>query len=191
MKPKTHMVEGREMTIRQIADMLGIAVGTLTNQKYRHGCSSYARLVEMYKSGEIHRRVHTGWRHKVHGRWTTVQEEADRLGLKRDTIYQWMFRTRKEEKREPLLEECVDHYEALAAGRIQPKRKGPKPKLYRVNGREMTIGEAAALAGMTREGLRQRMAREKCSVNAAVKRALAYREKMARCKIMHILNGDE
>lgn len=186
--PQTYRIDGRAMTLAQIAGMVGVAQRTLETQKCRKGCATYQQLVDMYRRGEINRGHRGGIRHRIRGEWTTIQAEAARLGMKPQTMHKWMSDHRKRTGTMPLLEECVKHYEDVKAGLVGNWYTGGRPaQTYWVNGRKMTMKQAAALVGMQPDSLRELVKRRGLSVNAGVKYAQALQKKRAEREIMKTL----
>jgi hypothetical protein len=84
-----HWVDGRWMTTREVAARVGVSVNALLMQKHNQGVSMPA-LVRMYDSGLIDAGRSRGQKYMVRGRWTTIGEEAARLGVTWRAINKWM-----------------------------------------------------------------------------------------------------
>ncbi len=180
-----HQVDGREMTVKEIAAMLGISPYTLKNRRISMNGMSYQGIVNMYREGLMLSK-HDRWpRHMVHGRWMTLQDVANELDCKVHSIQNWLSKNRDRNGKHPTLEEAYDHFDGA------PKRgPGGVAKKHRVNGRMMTIKEAADAHGSTYTAMRQTMARHGCSLEQAVKRLEDRRVDAATKAIMNILNGN-
>lgn len=188
--PRKHAVDGEQMSIAEAAEMLGVSRHALYAQRCLHRGASLQLIVDMYRWGEIGKGVRGEARHRVHGQWTTTRREAERLGVSSRTIEKWRTDHRRPDGGRALLEEAVEHYEALARGEIAPPRSGPEPRRYWVRGKRMTIAEAAALVGAKECSLRAYIWRRRCSVDAAVKRLEAKRRKQAEQEILKILTEE-
>lgn len=84
-----HWVDGEWMTTREVAARVGVSVSALLIQKHNQGVSVPA-LVRMYDSGLIDAGRSRGQKYMVRGRWTTIGEEAARLGVTWRAINKWM-----------------------------------------------------------------------------------------------------
>ena len=183
-RPTLHMIDGKQMTVNEIAAMLGVKRNVLINRRSTMGGISYQAIVNMYRDGQFLTK-HDRWpRHLVHGRWMTVKQVADELDCKPHSIENWRYKYRDKAGKKPTLEEAYDHFKGA------PKRgRGKEPEKHRVRGKMMTVKEAADKYGTTVNSLRQMMSRHNCTLDAAVKRLEARRTKMAEKAILEILKG--
>jgi len=81
-----HMVDGKWLTVRQAAEMLGTTVKSVREYMYRHKC----RLSEVVAAYREKRVTHSGkpaTEHRVGKRTMTVQEAAEKLGVSVNAIY--------------------------------------------------------------------------------------------------------
>ena len=178
VRRKTFTVDGRPTDYYTLADELGITVRALTMQVWKRPELSMQEIVDMYRDGRIQTRVHGA--HCVHGRWLTIAEAAEELGLAPGTLsvyyYRWNVKT---------LEETVDRYLWL---RQCPQSTGPKPRRFRVHGKLLTVKEAAEKTGTSAEALYCRMRRGQ-TLEQAVDRIERRKRKIAEEKILSILMG--
>ena len=183
-RPILHMIDGKQMTVNEIATMLGVTRNVLINRHSTMGGISYQAIVNMYRDGQLLTK-HDRWpRHLVHGRWMTVKQVAEELDCKPHSIENWRYKCRDKAGNKPTLEEAYDHFKGA------PKRgRGKEPEKHRVRGKMMTVKEAADKYGTTVNSLRQLMSRHNCSLDAAVKRLEARQTKMAEKAILEILKG--
>ena len=95
-----HMVNGQWMTIRQIADMLGVKPRSLYNYRARHkhpdgSAMSYVELVEAFQSGKVRHGGRKPIRHRVGRRTMTVYEAARMLGVNANALRIRMYRKKQ------------------------------------------------------------------------------------------------
>lgn len=183
-RPTLHLIDGKQMTVNEIAAMLGVTRRWLIQRRSQMGGISYQVIVNMFREGRLLTN-HDRWpRHLVHGRWMTVQQAAQELDCKPHSIDNWRSANRDKNGNKPTLEAAYDHFKGA------PKRgRGKEPEKHRVNGKKMTVREAAEKHGTTVNALRQVMSRHRCSLDAAVKRLEARRTRAAEKAILEILNG--
>lgn len=174
------------ITKAEAAAWLGVTLKALDMQLFKHGVS-LGTLMRMYAEGRISVGHRGGIRHLVHGRWTTVQAEAERLGVSEGTLRAWMRRHRDADGRKASLERAVMWYEALAAGAVHHDQSGRPPREYWVNGKKMTMAEAAEYCGVSASALRNHVWRAGCSVQTAVRDYERRRKEAAVEEIMGIL----
>ena len=177
---KRHMVDGEWVTIREVSERLGVSKNTIWTQMAHRGVS-LGTLVRMYRDGQIDIGVRGGAKHMVRGRWTTIGREAERMGVSVTMIYDWM------RDHDATLAETVEHYEAVARGDAPPKRNGPEPRRYWVNGRKLTIAEAAKRCGVCESTVRMYLYNHGCSLQTAVRWYENRAKKRAEREIMRIL----
>jgi len=183
-KPALHLIDGKRMTVNEIAEMLGVTRQWLIQRRSQMGGVSYQLIVNMCREGRILTK-HDRWpRHCVHGRWITIQQAAKELNCKPHSIDNWRSANRDKDGNKPTLEAAYDHFKGA------PKRgRGKEPEKHQVNGKKMTVKEAAEKHGTTVNALRQVMSRHRCSLDAAVKRLEDRRIRKAQRDIMEILKG--
>jgi len=92
-----HMIDGRWMTKRQIAEMLGITVGSLKSWIYSHrqpdgSPGSVADAVEAYRAHEVKCGGSQAVQHKVGYKVMTVADAAEKLGVSQNAIRIHMYR---------------------------------------------------------------------------------------------------
>jgi len=180
---KKHLIDGKEMTAPEIAAMLGISEQALRFRHSQMNLCSYQLIVDMYREGKMMTN-HDRWpRHLVHGRWITVQQAADELGVRAHSINTWRCKNRDRDGNRPTLEEAYEHF------RNAPKRgRGNAiPKVHTVMGRKMTVKQAAERYNTTEKSLWLLMEAHHISLEAAVLRQQEYRKKKAVSSIMSIL----
>lgn len=92
-----HMIDGKWMTKRQIAEMLGITVCSLQSWIYNHrqtdgSPETMAHAVEAFRAHEVKRGGSLPVQHKVGYKAMTVAEAAEKLGVSRNAIAIHMYR---------------------------------------------------------------------------------------------------
>lgn len=194
IKTKTgarHDVDGKRMTVPEIAEMLGVSTQGLYTQKARRKGMSMQRIVDMYRSGEIGIRTKPAALHCVHGEWMTIAQAAAMVGTTIKGMETWRSKHRDANGRRALVETAVDHYKAVQAGHIKTHVGRPGTgRRYWVHGRKMTIADASAKMGLPEASIRQYVYRHKCNVQRACDQLLALKQERAEREIMKILNGE-
>lgn len=119
-----HMVEGKWMTPRQAAEMLGVQRKAMDDWRYRHrhadgSWATLAEAVAAYRSGE----VRPGGRrppvlHRVGRKMMTVREAAEMLGVSENAIRCYMCVHRA------TLAQTVRHYERRKVKRAEKEIMG-------------------------------------------------------------------
>jgi hypothetical protein len=183
-RPTLHLIDGKQMTVNEIGAMLGVTRRWLIQRRSQMGGISYQVIVNMFRERRLLTN-HDRWpRHLVHGRWMTVQQAAQELDCKPHSIENWRSANRDKDGKKPTMEAAYDHFKGA------PKRgRGKEPEKHLVNGKKMTVREAAEKYGTTANALRQTMSSHRCSLNAAVKRLEDRRIRKAQRDIMEILKG--
>lgn len=178
--PILYEIEGRKMTVKEIAEMMGISKHALEAQRYRRQLS-YQAIVAQYRQNRV-LKMHDRWpRHLVHGQWMTVQQAAASLGLSPHTLRNWMAQQRGTGQ-EATLEAAWDHY------KYDRGRRGGRTAIrHWVNNRQLTVAEAAEKYRLSENALRLYMFKHRASLNTAVKRCQEARQKRAEREIMTIL----
>lgn len=182
--PRHYPVDGKMMTIDEMSAMLGVPRNKLICRRSAMGGISYQLIVDGYRSG-LFMTQHDRWiRHCVHGRWITVKQVAEELNCNPHSIENWRSANKRKDGSKPTLEEAYEHFKGA------PKRGlGKQPKKHTVNGKMMTVREAADKYGTTENALRATMSKFKCTLNAAVKHLEERRKRRALQEIMQVLKG--
>ena len=142
-KPYRHMVDGREMTTVEIAQMLGITLNALRCRRFSLGGISYQAIVNMYRSNQFGSYYDRAPRYLIEGEWLTQAQIAERLGVKSHSISAWRY-----DNRASMLE-AVEHFRRWNAGGRKRNPRGGRPaQVYRVGIREYTVPGVARKYGM-------------------------------------------
>ena len=186
-KKEHHLIDGRDMTVDEIAEMLDISVRALQNRKSRmDGDCSYQLIADMYRAGRFERAGDRYPRHLVDGEWITTAEAARRVGVRRGTLINWIYKNKRPDGSAPTLGEAMAYYRQYQTGE-RVRYKGKPPTRYRVGRRTMTVAEAAAEYRTTVTALRQSMYAHGRTLQQAVDRLEARRAKQAEREIIRIL----
>lgn len=108
-------------------------------------------------------------KHLIHGEWMTIYEISDRLGVAVGTIRQWRKRHRHRDGSAATMAEAWDWYTGVALGKIRHRGPSTRAREYWVNGRYMTIAEAASQVGVSEEALRSMMYKGRRTLQSAVR----------------------
>ena len=149
--PKRHLVDGREMTAREIADMLGISYGALSGRKSRLNGISMQAIVNMYRANQWGTDKDRAARYLIEGRWMTRAQIAEMLGIAPQSLSTWRWANRAS------MMEAVEHFRRWnEGGRVHnPKGVGGRPaKQYRVGSRNYTVPGVAKKYGVTVQTVR-------------------------------------
>lgn len=183
-KPELHAVDGREMTVQEIADMLGITKNALYERRSKLGRPSYQAVVNMYRENQFGNTRDRSARHLVDGRWMSRRQIAGMLGISIKTLSQWLYVNRGKS-----MTDAVAHYRQYQTG--ERKRHhgqgGRKPVLYRVGRQEYSVPQVARMFGVSHTSVSFVLKRRDGDMAATLRH---YREREARRaekKIMEIL----
>ena len=144
-KPKKHLVDGREMTLREIAEMLGISYKAMTSRRNRLRGISMQTMVNMYRANQWGSDKDRAARYLIEGRWMTRAQIAGMLGIAPQTLSTWRWQNRVS------MEEAVAYFRRWnEEGRVRnPKGVGGRPaKQYRVGSRNYTVPGVAKKYGV-------------------------------------------
>lgn len=181
-KPDRHLIDGREMTVAEIADLLGITKRALVLRRHQMGGAavSYQLIVNMYRDNRFETKRDRGARHLVGGEWITVKEAARRVDVQPITLTRYM------RSNGVTLAEAVGHYRKYQTGELA-RWSGRTPRTYYVNGKLLTIKQAAEKYHTTENSLRMYIVKHKCSLQTAVRQLEERRKRQAEKDILKIL----
>ena len=120
-------------------------------------------------------------RHMVDGRWMTNRQAAEMLGITPVALRYWRHRHPDAQGKPATLQAAVDAY------RQGVHRGGGKWKVHKVNGRPMTVAQAAERLGVQVQVIRNMMSRKKWSLATAVRYYEKKKRQKAEKAIMNIL----
>lgn len=182
--PERHLVDGREMTAVEIAEMLGITLAALRIRRSRLGGISYQLIVDMFRSNQLGR--DGCYRYLVEGEWRTIRQIAESLGVKPHSIVGW-----RSQHKGASMEDAIEHFRRFNQNgrRHNANGGGGRPPIrHQVGNREYTAQQVADRYGVTRQSVAAYL--QAHSMAEALKH---YRErerrkrKKAEAKIMRIL----
>ena len=180
-KPKLHFVDGEWITVQDAANRLGLQrqqLYSLTNNKQ---CSLQV-AVNLYRENlSLHGQGRAD-RHMVDGRWMTIRQASEMLGLPFTTLYSYIYSHRQPDGRPATLAEAVEAYRSGAV-----KMGGRTPKLHRVGRRMMTQAEAAEMLGIDVNAVRCHMSKHKATLAQTIKYYKAKKRRKAEKDILTIL----
>lgn len=143
-RPELYLVDGREMTAAEIADMLGITKNALRVRRNRLGGISMQAVVNMYRENQFGSDCDRAPRFRIEGEWLTRRQIAERLGVSRHSISQWRS------EHGCTMEEAVEHFRHWNEGgrKRNPQGLGGRPpRVYVVGNREYTVPGVAKKYG--------------------------------------------
>lgn len=149
--PVKHLVDGREMTAVEIAQMLGISKAALRCRRSRLGGISYQAIVNMYRSNQLGSFHDRAARYLIEGEWLTRRQIAERLGVSVHSISEWRYVNGAS------MEEAVEHFRHWNEGgrKRNPQGLGGRPpRVYRVGNREYTVPGVARKYGKHQTSVR-------------------------------------
>ena len=176
-QPKQHLVDGRWVTLTEMAAELGIKRKTLENQMYRNGGGSLNVAVHQIRDNLVLNGHKRSGRHMVDGRWTTMAEMAEALGINYSTLQHYV------KVHGCTLAEAVADYRE---GRVI---HGRSQKVHIVDGKETTVAEAARRCGVSIDTIRWRMSHHKKTLRQTVRYYERKKAERAAGQILDILKG--
>lgn len=179
-KPKKHLVDGEWMSVEEAAKMLGIRRKQIYDQMSDKQCGLQT-VVRMYREGYILGQGRAA-RYMVDGRWMTINDAAEMLGVTMQAICQWRFKRKRPDGSLPSLAEAVAAYRS---GEV--RHCGKQPKQHKVGGKLMTMQEAAEMVGVSYAAMQLYTYKHRCSVAKAVKYYEAKKKRRAEQEILRIL----
>lgn len=145
-QPERHLVDGREMTVQEIADMLGVTKMALQGRRSRLGGPSYQVVVNMYRENQFGNDRDRSARYMVDGRWMSRRQIAGMLGISPRTLTNWLC-----DNKGKSIADAVAWFRMYQTG--ERKRHhgqgGRKPVLYRVGRQEYSVPQVARMFGVS------------------------------------------
>ena len=175
-KPKKHLVDGEYISVKEAADRLGVTAQQLYGLTHSRGIGlqTAVRLVRDNLALGQGRAA----RYMVDGRWMTVRDMAGALGMSVAALRSYMHKHK------------IGLAEAAEAHRHGPLHKGGRESvLHRVGRRQMTVAEAAAQLGVSRNAVRMHMYKHKHSLAATIRWYERRKVRQAEREILKILRG--
>ena len=179
-RAKKHLVDGEWMSVEEAAEMLGLRPQQIYNQMSVKQCGLQA-VVRMYRENYILGQGRAA-RYMVDGRWMTIKDVAQMLGVTKQAIYLWRFKRKRPDGSLPSMAEVVAAYRS---GEVKHYEK--QPKQHRVAGKLMTMREAGEMVGVNYSAMQLYVYKHRCSVARAVKYYEAKKRRKAEREILGIL----
>ena len=148
-----HMIDGKPMTVDEIAEMLGTTKQAMYVWRHKLGGCSYQLIVDMYRRNEIG--SDKAPRYLIEGRWMTQTEIAEMLRIRPHTLTNWRC-----EHRGATMEEAIAYYRQYLTGerrRGQNNGGGRQWKEHLVNGRVWTVKDVVDRYGVGRTSVYKRL----------------------------------
>ena len=180
-KPKLHFVDGEWITVQEAADRMGLRRQQLYSLTHHKRCSLQV-AVNLYRENLALHDQGRADRHMVDGRWMSIRQAAEMLGVPFSTLQSYLYSHRQPDGRPATLAEAVDAYRSGAV-----RHGGHPPRLHRVGRRMMTTFEAAGMLGIDVRCLRLHMSRNKATLAQTIKYYEAKKRRKAEKDILNIL----
>lgn len=175
-KPTLHMIDGRMMTVAEIADMLGITQNALVIRRSRLGRPSYQAVVNMYRENQFGNTHDRSPRHMVEWRWMSRTQIAQMLGITPHTLVNWLYTHPKQDMRA-----AISYYRQRQTGELKRGHgtDGRPPRLYRVGKRMISVPQVARMFGVSHTAVSFVLKHRNGDMAATIRH---YREREARRK---------
>lgn len=181
-KARVHIVDGRETTVGEMAEALGMKRQALYSLMCHRQCGLQTAVYMIRENLAMNDQGKAG-RWMVDGKWMTIRQAAEMLGVDRLRVYQWMRRRRAPDGTLAPLSEAVA---AFREGRVKHGTGQPYVQ-HRVNGRTMTTRDAAERLGISINAVRLYMSKNQASLAATLRHYEKRKLKKAEKDILAIL----
>ncbi len=175
-KPVRHMIDGREMTVAEIADMLGITQGALESRRSKLGRPSYQVIVNMYRENQFGNAHDRSPRHMVDGQWMSRKQIAQMLGVTPHTLANWLYTHPKQDMRA-----AISYYRQRQTDELKRGHgtDGRPPRLYKVGKRMISVPQVMRMFGVCHSAVHYVLKKRGGDMAATIRH---YREREARRK---------
>ena len=174
-KAKKHLVDGEYKTVGEMAEALGVSPQQIYSQIHHKGVSPQV-AVNMIRENLVLNNQGRAIRYMVDGKWMTIRQAAEGLGITWNALTQHMYRHKC------TLAEAVNNYRAGAV-----RHYGHPPVQHRVGNKTMTTFEAAEKLGVSVNAVRIYMYKHKTSLAATIRHYEKRKMKQAEKAILAIL----
>ena len=175
-KPELHRIDEREMTVQEIADMLGITKNALQGRRSRLGRPTYQVVVNMYRENQFGSTHDRSARYMVDGKWMTRKQIAEMLEISPKTLDNWLYANKGKD-----IGDAVAWFRQYQTG--ERKRHhgqgGRNPKLYRVGRKAYSVPQVARMFGVTHTSVAFVLKHRNGDMAATIRH---YKEREARMK---------
>jgi predicted transcriptional regulator len=180
-KPKLHFVDGEWITVQEAADRMGLRRQQLYGLINNHRCSLQV-AVNLYRENlSLHDQGRAD-RNMIGGRWMTVRQAAEMLGITVTALRDYMWYHRQPDGRPATLAEAVEAYRSR-----EVSRGGKAPVQHRVGRKTMTCAEAADMLGINVNAVRMHMSKHKATLAQTIRYYEAKKQRKAEKDILNIL----
>ena len=169
-------MDGEQVTVKEIAERLGVKAKQIYNQMSDRKVSLQV-VVNLYRENQILHDQGNAARYMVNGKWMTIRQAAEALGVSRGAVYQYMYKYQCS-----LAETMVAYRHGLVT-----KAHGNRTVYHRVGRRTMTVAEAAAKLGVSVNAVRIYMYKHKTSLAATIRHYEQRKKQKAEKAILEIL----
>ena len=183
-RARVHYVDGRETTVGEMAEALGMKRQALYSLMCHRQCGLQTAVYLIRENLAMNGQGKAG-RWMVDGKWMTIRQAAEMLGVERLRVYQWMRRHRQPDGTLAPLSEAVA---AFREGRVKHGTGQPYVQ-HRVGRGTMTTIEAAERLGVSVCAIRLYMSRHKASLAATIRHYEKRKMQKAEKDILKILLG--
>ena len=175
-KPERHPVDGVEMTVPEIAEMLGITVAALHTRRSRLDGVSYQAIVDMYRANMFGNTHDRSPRYMVDGRWMSRKQIAQMLGITPHTLANWLYTHPKQDIRA-----AISYYRQSQTDELKRGHgtDGRPPTLYRVGRKTYSVPQVARMFGVRTSSVRYQLKQRGGDMAATLQH---YQEREARRK---------
>jgi predicted transcriptional regulator len=180
-KPKLHFVDGEWITVQEAADRMGLRRQQLYCQMHDRRCSLQV-AVNLYRENLVLHDQGRADRHMIGGRWMTVRQAAEMLGITVTALRDYMWYHRQPDGRPATLAEAVEAYRSRAVS-----QGGKAPVQHRVGRKTMTCAEAADMLGINVNAVRKHMCTHRATLAQTIKYYETRKRRRAEKDILNIL----
>ena len=178
---KKHLVDGRWTTVNEVAQEFGLKPQQIY-QQMRHKHCSLQVVVWMIRENLILGDQGRASRYMVDGKWMTIRQAAEILGITKGALCDYLFRHPNPDGSPCRLADAVEAYR-----QHQVRIGGKRPVQHKVGRKTMTTFEAAEMLGVDVKTLRLYMSRHKASLAATIRYYEKRKLKQAEKDILAIL----
>lgn len=183
-KPKKHLVDGEWITVQEAADRMGVMRQQLYCQMSNRRCSLQV-AVNLYRENLVLHDQGRADRHMIGGRWMTVRQAAEMLGITVTALRDYMWAHRAPNGRQSLAL-AVEAYRSEAV-----LRGGKSPVQHRVGRKTMTCAEAADMLGIDVNAVRKHMCTHRATLAQTIKYYETRKRRKAEKEILEIIYGGQ
>ena len=180
-KPKKHLVDGEWITVQEAADRMGLRRQQLYGLTHHKRCSLQV-AVNLYRENLALHDQGRADRHMVDGRWMSIRQAAEMLGVPFSTLQSYLYSHRQPDGRPVTLAEALEAYRSRAVS-----RGGRAPVQHRVGRKTMTCAEAADMLGVNVQTLRTYMSTHKATLAQTIRHYESRKRRKAEKDILNIL----